>query len=168
MFEFTVGTSRRAVCALFGDGLSLVEKAYVADPDSGTLLIHAGGVGRDGQDRVRAGGAYVLRWHGRAIGLEYEVARREDEHGSHPLFTLSRLGTSSFACVNAKVAPVELTAQDAAEAMRAAAEASVVLESHREDYGPGSRVRDPLDAGRELSPADFGYGEIVRAPWGAR
>ena len=168
MFEFKVGTSRQAVSALFGEGRSLFNKAYVEDPDNGTRLIHAGGIGRDGEDRVRAGGAYVLRWHGLAIGLECEVTRREDEHGSHPLFTLSHLGTSDVAWINANVAPVELTPEDDAKAMQAAAEASVVLESYREDYGPGSRVRDPLDAGRELSPADFGYGEITRAPWGAR
>ena len=168
MFEYRVGSSRKDVAALFGEGLTLLNKGYVEDPDTGTLLIHAGGIGRDGEDRVRAGGAYVLRWHELAIGLEYEVTRREDAHGSHPLFTLSHLGTSNFAWMNANVAPVELTPEDAAKAMQAAAEASVVLESYREDHGPGSRVRDPLDAGRELSPPDFGYDDITRAPWGAR
>jgi hypothetical protein len=163
VFEFRVGRSRQEVAALFGDGLRLVNKGYVEDPDTGSRLIHAGGIGRDVN-----GGAYVLRWHGRAIGLEYEVERRDDEHGAHPLFTLSHLGTSRFAVINADVAHVDLTPEDAARAMQVAAEASVVLESHREDHGPGSRVRDPLDAGRELSPADFGYGEITRAPWGAR
>lgn len=110
----------------------------------------------------------MLRWHGRPIGLEYEVTQRDDEHGSHPLFTLSRLGTSKFAVIHADVAPAELTPEDATKALQVAAEACVVLESYREDHGPGSRVRDPLDAGRELSPADFGYGDITPAPWGAR
>lgn len=163
MFEFRVGSTRKEVAALFGEGVELVDKSYVEDPDTGNRLAPAGGIGRE-----QEGGAYVLRWHARAIGLEFRVERRDDEHGTHPLLVLSELGTSSWALMNAHVAKVPLTPEESAKALRVAAEAAVVYESHREDHGPGTRVADPLGTGRQLSPADFGYDEITRAPWGAR
>lgn len=74
----------------------------------------------------------------------------------------------SGALLIAKVPHVQLAPQDATRAAQIAAEACVVYESHRADYGPGTRVADPLDPTRELSPADLGYGEITRSPWGVR
>lgn len=163
MFEYRRGESRAAVSALFGPGFQLVDRAHVEDPGTGTLLLATGGMGREVE-----GGSYLLRWGGRPIGLEYRVVRREDEHGTHPLFVLSALGTSVWARMHTGVAPVVLTGADAACALRVAAEACVVYESCREDHGPGARVADPDGSGRELSPADFGYPEITRVPWDAR
>ena len=51
--------------------------------------------------------------------------------------------------------------------MRVAAEASVVYESYLNLYKPEPKVVDPDGTGRELSPADFGYGEITPS-WGTR
>lgn len=163
MFEFRVGGSYAEVSALFGQGISLAAKQYVEDPETGSLLTEAGGVGREG-----IGEALVLRWHGRAIGLEARATRRDDEHGTHPLATLSRLGTSNFAKLGAGVPHVELTPEDATRALHVAAEAYVVYATHRADHGQGIRVRDPLDPSRELSPADFGYAATVRETRGAR
>ncbi|NTW42326.1 MAG: hypothetical protein HGA44_21040 [Cellulomonadaceae bacterium] len=163
MFEYRKGRTAQEVSALFGEGIELVDKSYVEDPDTGSILAPAGGYGPEQQ-----GGVYALRWHGQPIGLEFRITRRDDEHGPHPLFTLSQLGTSDGALVKAGIAHVELTPEDATRALQVAAEACVVYESHRADYGPGTRVGDPLDASRELSPVDFGYDEITRAPWGVR
>ncbi|MBO0901917.1 hypothetical protein J1G43_18305 [Cellulomonas sp. zg-ZUI22] len=163
MFEFGVSESSAGLAALFGEGIRLVSRYYVEDPETGSLLVEAGGVGRG-----ESGETLVLRWHGRPIGLEARVTRRDDEHGTHPLATLSELGTSSFALLKAGVPHVELTPEDATRAMQVAAEAYVVYATYREDHGPGIRVTDPLDPNRELSPADFGYGEITPERWGKR
>jgi hypothetical protein len=160
VFEFRVGSSRKAVSTLFGPGIVTHEKCYVEDPDTGTLFIRSGGLGRD-----VIGGTYALRWQGRALGLEFTVVRRDDEHGNHFLFTLSQLGTSEWALMNASTPKVELDAADAAAAMRVAAEACVVYESYLDLFGPRPRVSEPDGSGRELSPSDFGYGEITGAQW---
>lgn len=165
MFEYRVGRTRAEVSALVDGGTRVIDKSYVEDPDTGTRLLSIGGLG-PGEN----GGVYLLQWRGQTIGVECRVTRKHDENGAHPLFTLSRLGTSDRAAVRAPVSVVDLPSEEAAEAMLVAAEASVVYESHRADYGPGTRVSDPLGTGRELSPVDFdpGYGEIIRAPWGSR
>ncbi|MBO0926122.1 hypothetical protein J1G44_16720 [Cellulomonas sp. zg-ZUI199] len=163
MFEFRVGESYAGLSALFGEGIRLASKFYVEDPETGSLLVRAGGVGRE-----ERGEALLLRWHGRPIGLEAHVTRRDDEHGAHSLATLSELGTSSFARLATGVPHVELTPEDATRAMHVAAEAFVVYATHLGFYGPGIRVIDPLDPDRELSPTDFGYGEIAPEWWNNR
>jgi hypothetical protein len=163
VFEFRVGSSRKVVAELFGPGIETFEKEYVEDPDTGTLFIRTGGRGRD-----VIGGTYALRWQGRAIGLEYHVVRRDDEHGNHFLFLLSELGTSEWALMNSRTPKVELDATDADAAMRVAAEACVVYESYLDLFGPHPRVSEPDGSGRELSPSHFGYGRITPASWGAR
>lgn len=163
MFEYRKGRTAGEVASLFGDGVTLADRTYVEDPETGSLLVPAGGNGPE-----HPGGSYVLRWHGTAIGVEYRITRRDDEHGVHVLFTLSDLGSSDGALLRAKVPHVELTPEDATRALHVAAEACVVYESYRADHGPGARVTDPLDATRELSPVDFGYDEITRAPRGVR
>ncbi|MBO0901919.1 hypothetical protein J1G43_18315 [Cellulomonas sp. zg-ZUI22] len=163
VFEYRKGRTVGEVAALFGDGVTLADRTYVEDTETGSLLVPAGGDGPE-----NPGGSYVLRWHGRAIGVDYRITRRDDEHGDHALFTLSGPGASHGALLRAKVPLVDLTPEDATRALHVAAEACVVYESHRADYGPGARVTDPLDPARELSPADFGYGEIAPVTRGAR
>lgn len=158
MFEFRAGGSRESVSRLFGQGLRLYSKAYVEDPETGTLLTRSGGLGRG-----VIGGTYVLRWRGRPLGLEYEVFRRMNEPGWRYVFYLSQLGTSEFALMNARVAKVALEPAEACAAMRAAAEACVVLETHLNLYGSDPRVSDPGGCGCLLSTADFGYGQITPA-----
>src|SRR6218665_214430 len=143
---------------MFGQGLTLYEKEYVEDPETGTLMTRSGGLGRG-----VIGGTYVLRWRGRPIGLEFEVFRRLNEPGWRYVFYLSHLGTSAFALMNARVAKVALDPEEASAAMRAAAEACVVLETHLNLYGSDPRVSDPGGCGCLLSAADFGYGEIQPA-----
>ncbi len=163
MFEYRVGGSYAEVSALFGEGIRLTTKTYVEDPETGTLLTQAAGLGRE-----ESGKAFVLRWHGRPVAVEARATQSVDEHGTHPLLSLSQLGTSSYARLGAGVPHTELTPEDAARALRVAAEACVVYAAYRETYGPGVRVADTLDPERELAPADFGYGEITPVPWDAR
>lgn len=164
MFEYRVGQSIDEVAALFGEGIRLTSRRYVEDPDTGNLLAPAGGLGLE-----ELGRAYLLRWHGRPIPVEAGVVMKGgDGPGAYPLFTIAHVGTSSAARMTTRVRRAELTPEEAARVALVAAEACVVYESFREDDGPGTRVADPLSSGRELSPADFGYGEITRMPWGSR
>jgi len=164
VFEYRKGNSPGEVAALFGDGVELINASYVEDSNTGDLLANAGSLGRAGDGRI-----YLLRWRGRTLGLHSRMTLQEGKHGTYPVFTLSDLGTSKWARIRTHVASVELApAEAAAAAMRVAAEACVVLEATRADHGPGARVSDPDGSGRELSPVEFGYPEIIRAPWGVR
>ena len=57
MFEFRVGSSFEVVSDLFGDGLTLLNRRYVEDPETGTLLIRSAASGaRWMAGRTRCGG----------------------------------------------------------------------------------------------------------------
>lgn len=156
MFEFHDDTSAQAVAALFGGGVELNEGLYVENTATGDLLASAGLLGRGGN-----GGIYLLRWNGRTLGLHSRMASGKDETGSYAVFTLEELGASILARMHTKVQLVQLEQDDAEAALRVAAEACVVLEATLATYGPHVRVNDPDGSGRELSPADYGYPNLM-------
>jgi len=164
VFEYRKGNSPGEVAALFGDGVELINASYVEDSNTGDLLANAGSLGRAGDGRI-----YLLRWRGRTLGLHSRMTLQEGKHGHLPRIHAigsghQQVGADKDACGVSGTGASEA----AAAAMRVAAEACVVLEATRADHGPGARVSDPDGSGRELSPVEFGYPEIIRAPWGVR
>ncbi|WP_380164754.1 hypothetical protein [Jannaschia sp. R86511] len=77
------------------------------------------------------------------------------------VFTLEQLGTSLEARMRTKAPEVRLEPDEATAALQVAAEACLVLEATLEWPHRLVRVSDPGGSGRELSPADYGYPDVM-------
>lgn len=186
MFEFNDDLSAQEVAAFFGPGVELIEGLFVENTATGDLLASAGGLGRGGD-----GQKYLLRWDGRILPLHARRVRRETDlldgfewwpaakpaHIGNPavdrwrvprlkgdglvVFTLEQLGTSIEARMRTKAPEVRLEPDEAAAALRVAAEACLVLEATLMWPHRLVRVSHPDGSGRELSPADYGYPDVM-------
>jgi hypothetical protein len=186
MFEFHDDLSAHEVAAFFSPGVELIEGLYVENASTGDLLASAGGLGR-----YMDGRQYLLRWNERTLPLHSrEVSRETSEldgfewwparkpahignpavdrwrvprlkNGGLAIFTLEQLGTSIYTRLRTKAPEVHLEPDEATAALRVAAEACLVIEATLVSPNRLVRVSDPSGSGGELSPADYGYPDVM-------
>ncbi len=188
MFKFYDDLSAQEVAAFFGPGVELIEGLYVENTATGELLASAGGLGRgqSGRQYLLRWNGTTLPLHARRVRRETDQLERfewlpavrpapagapanGDDRWRVPrlkgdglvVFTLEQLGTSIYTRMRTRADEVHLEPDEAEAALRVAAEACLVLEASLEWPHRLVRVSHPDGSGRELSPADYGYPDVM-------
>lgn len=154
MFEYRKA-DRREVSALLGEGVEVLERCHVVDEAAGYVLVPCG-TGRPPEDGGHVTEHYVLRRRDQVLGLEVDVLRRTDEHGTYALLVPQSIGRSHIARWRTGAPFVDLGPDEEMRVRRIVSEACLVLEASHGTY-PRPRVVDPFDGVSELVPEDYGY-----------